>query len=203
VDLVSSPERRFIELKIKGRIAEMMAIFDRFIVLTVLGKIRIYVGVFDEHKITKCDASIDLGLDQYEKVTAACISRDSNYMAVATQKHNNSNLFYPRVRLYEIVTAKKLKFLTYFEDTETRDPNTYIMHIQINHTINSYPLITCMIHSHPHEFTSFIFYQHKIRRYTYPYPIAKGNISCVRATRDGYWMSSVDGTVSKLETHLS
>lgn len=107
----------------------MMAIFDRFIVLTILGKIRIYVGAFDETKMTKCDASIDLGLEQHEKVTAACVSRDSNFMAIATQRHNNDVKFTSRIRLYEIVTAKKLKFLTHFEETDSRDPNSYIMHM--------------------------------------------------------------------------
>jgi hypothetical protein len=64
-------------LTIKGKIAEMMTLFDRLIVITVLGKIRIYVGNFNENKTTKCDATIDLGLDQHEKVTAACISRNT------------------------------------------------------------------------------------------------------------------------------
>jgi len=52
-----------VELQIKGKIVEMMVIYDRLIVITVLGKIRIYIGAFNEQKINKSDASIDLGLD--------------------------------------------------------------------------------------------------------------------------------------------
>lgn len=129
VDLISNPKQRFIELKIKGKIIEMMSILDRFVVLTVLGKIRIYVGTFDEKKMNKCDASIDLGLEVHEKVTAACISRNCNYMCVATQKHDNNGKYHSRLRLYEIITAKKLKFLTNFDEELDRDPNAYVMHV--------------------------------------------------------------------------
>ena len=180
----------------------MMAIYDRLIVITVLGKIRIYIGAFTDQKINKSDASIDLGLDQHEKVTASCISVDKKFLAVSTNRHNNSGSYENSIRLYEIVTTTKLKLLAKFHDTPTKEANSFVLHMQISNFINGYPLITCMVHDHPHEFASFIFHQHELKRFTVPYPITKGNISCVRATSDGYWITSVDGNLSKLELIL-
>ena len=113
-------------LKVSTTIVEFDLILDRMLVFTRDGKIKLFFGDLSKDGVEESvligyarsekARTIDLGISTRETVTAGCVSYDGKYIAVATQRAESVISFNNRIRMYEVMSMRKIKYLCMFEE---------------------------------------------------------------------------------------